>query len=98
MSFPLSVDSFKCLEIEPWLICNSQWWNCGTVGSLWLRLDNDVLPDVAGEQQQGLSFAGCEPEGWYTPVTVMNCEDFFVYFLNPTPLDSRQSYCVAIQT
>ena len=77
-----------------------QWWKCGTIGSVWLNLFNDVLPDV-DQQRQGISCLGCDGDCcdiWSTSITVMNCRDFFVYFLNPTPVASNRGYCVTIES
>ena len=76
-----------------------QWWKCGTIGSVWFNLFNDVLPGV-GQQKQGISCLGCDADCyaiWFTPITVMNCQDFFVYFLNPTPTASSRRYCATIE-
>ena len=73
-----------------------QWWRCGTIGGLWLNLLNGVLPGV-GEEKEGIGCMGCDSDCyriWFTNLTVVNCLDFFVYFLNPVPVASERSYCV----
>ena len=71
--------------------------HCGTGGSMWLNLNGAALPDVG----QQLNTLACYADKSYgacyltsiIAVTVLNCFEFFVYFLNPTVAGSFSAYC-----
>ena len=64
---------------------------------MWLDLNGAALPDVGQQLNTSACYAAMTYGACYRTsiiaVTVLNCLEFFVYFLNPTPAGAFSSYC-----